>query len=153
MAWAVIFFEKNSILCVLDHQFGPMVLSVLWAVCVTSFRDCHVSPVCPAIFLLSFDGTDLCKLCSGSLKEGSSLDFPSQKKKSGGLGGSVLPLALFSGSATHCMGVYKNGLGSAFTTSMKLYHIGRSAWCPAEARGAACWASCLKFSLWKLATI
>ena len=37
------------------------------------------------------------------------------------------------GSSTHCMGVYWRGLGSAFTTSMKLWHVGTRAFLPSEA--------------------
>lgn len=37
------------------------------------------------------------------------------------------------GSGTHAMGVYYDGRGAAFTTSMKLFWIGKWAWCPGQA--------------------
>lgn len=37
------------------------------------------------------------------------------------------------GSATHSMGVYFRGFGAAFSTSMKLWHIGKWAFVPSQA--------------------
>ena len=37
------------------------------------------------------------------------------------------------GSSSKGMGVYQHGLGAAFTTQMKVYHLGRRAFVPAEA--------------------
>ena len=43
------------------------------------------------------------------------------------------PASLRSGSSTHSMGVYYRGYGAAFCTQMKLFHVGRESFLPAEA--------------------
>ena len=40
---------------------------------------------------------------------------------------------MHAGSSSNCMGVYEKGLGAAFATQMKLWHLGRQEWCPAQA--------------------
>ena len=36
------------------------------------------------------------------------------------------------------MGVYSNGFGAAFTCQMKLWHMGRKMFCPAQAGQLVC---------------
>ena len=52
-----------------------------------------------------------------------------------------------AGSAGSAMGVYSNGFGAAFTCQMKLWHMGRKMFCPAQAGQLVCETLCM---LWNV---